>query len=97
MKKYALHVCECPRCKSSLTHPDRQRHWQINLLLSRMDEQQRRWFAAFQLDWYDSISLVAKITGLDTKTIRRGQVELKNGLAGRPPGRVRLPRKNSLN
>ena len=29
-------------------HPDQERHRQMNLLISRLDEQQRRWYAALE-------------------------------------------------
>ena len=35
--------------------------------------------------------MVSEITGLDEKTIQRGQQELSSELAGRPDDRVRLP------
>jgi hypothetical protein len=35
--------------------------------------------------------LVSKITGLDEKTIRRGQKELSLDLTERPEDRIRLP------
>lgn len=41
-------VCACPHCRSGHDHPERQLHHQINLLTSRLDEQQRRWFAALE-------------------------------------------------
>jgi hypothetical protein len=37
------------------------------------------------------VELVSKITGLDEKTIRRGQAELAADLVNRPEDRVRLP------
>jgi hypothetical protein len=36
------HVCQCANCQSSGEHPDKKLHQQMNLLLSRLDEQQRR-------------------------------------------------------
>jgi len=35
--------------------------------------------------------LLSQITGMDEKTIKRGQEELATGLADRPTDRVRLP------
>jgi hypothetical protein len=37
-----IHVCQCMHCQGSGEHPDKKVHKQINLLVSRMDEQQRR-------------------------------------------------------
>jgi hypothetical protein len=65
----------------------------MNVLLSRLDEQQRRWFAALEAKRYSygGDQHVARITGLDVHTIRRGRRELDAGLAERPADRVRLP------
>jgi len=63
------------------------------LVLSRLDEQQRRWVAAVEanrLGWGGE-TLLAQITGLDEKTIRRGREELAASLRERPPDRIRLP------
>jgi hypothetical protein len=35
-------------CQQAGEHPERELHRQINLLLSRLDEQQRRWFVALE-------------------------------------------------
>jgi hypothetical protein len=68
-------------------------HRQVNLLLSRLDEQQRRWFVALEANriGYGGVRLMSQITGMDEKTIHRGQQELANGLMDRPTNRVRLP------
>lgn len=88
-----VHECDCEACQSDKAHPDRARHAEMNLLLTRMDEQQRRWYAAAEANalGHGGLRQMAKITGLDEKTIRRGQRELADGLAKRPVGRVRLP------
>ncbi len=61
--------------------------------MRRLDEQQRRWYAAVEANRHNQkgVELVSKITGLDEKTIRRGQVELADDLVSRPEDRVRLP------
>jgi hypothetical protein len=65
----------------------------MNLLVSRLDEQQRRWYVALEANRFGAggVQLVSQITGLDEKTIRRGQAELGAEFAGRPEDRVRLP------
>jgi len=65
----------------------------MNLLMSRLDEQQRRWFAALESKkvGYGGDTLLALITGLHVDTIRRGREELDAGLGGRPTDRVRHP------
>jgi hypothetical protein len=64
----------------------------MNLLLSRLDEQQRRWYAALESMkiGHGGDTLLSQITGLNVETIRRGREELEDDLKGRPPDRVRL-------
>src|SRR5204863_7444854 len=86
-------VCQCPRCQAGEEHPDRALHEQMNLLLSRLDEPQRRWYAAVEANrlGHGGARLVAQITGLDEKTIRRGQEEVAGSLADVPIKRQRRP------
>jgi len=65
----------------------------MNLLLSRLDEQQRRWYAALEAKKLGrgGMTLMSQITGMSVDTIRRGRDELEEQLAARPVGRVRLP------
>jgi Rhodopirellula transposase DDE domain len=86
-----FHECGCSVCRSGTPHPDQLLHRQINLLLSRLDEQQRRWLAALEATrlGHGGVQQLAEITGLDRHTIARGQRELASGLADRPTERVR--------
>ena len=61
--------------------------------MSRLDEQQRRWYAAVESAklGHGGDRSVARITGLHVDTIRRGREELAESLEGRPADRVRLP------
>ncbi len=74
--KTSLHAnhCICPICQSLLEHPDKTLHLQINRIMSLMNARQRRLFAAFQAQQYGygGITRMAEITGLDQKTIRKG-------------------------
>ena len=87
-----LHQCECDVCQQCESHPDQTIHQQMNLLLSRLDEQQRRWYAAIEAKklGHGGATLLSKITGLSVETIRRGRTELDSGLIERPVDRVRL-------
>ena len=84
-------LCPCPQCQQEGDHPDRALHAQMNLLMSRLDEAQRRWYAALEAQrlGHGGDRLVAQITGLDEKTIRRGRAELDASLADCPEERVR--------
>lgn len=87
-----LHQCECAACQQEADHPERLRHQQINLFLSRLDEQQRRWYAAVESQrlGHGGIRLMSQITGLDEDTIARGKREMADDLQGRPTEQIRL-------
>ena len=93
MADVAVHPCGCPQCQAGVEHPDRPLHHQINLFMSRLDEQQRRWFAALESRkaGHGGDTLLALVTGLHVDTIRRGREELDAGLQDRPTDRVRKP------
>ncbi len=88
-----LHQCQCQLCQQGETHPEQGFHQQINLFMSRLDEQQRRWDAALEAKrrGHGGMKLISQITGLDVNTIRRGRQELGENLQNRPIGRVRVP------
>lgn len=88
-----IHQCQCPCCLESVDHPDGELHRRLNLLLSRLDEQQRRWLAALESQrvGHGGDRLVSRITGLNVETIRRGRRELEGSLHDCPPGRIRRP------
>lgn len=87
-----IHTCQCEQCRQTGNHPDKKLHQEINLLLSRLDEQQRRWYVAVEANraGQGGIRLLSQITGMDEKTIRRGQKEIEQGFAGRPEEQVRI-------
>ena len=88
-----IHVCQCPRCQQEEFHQDKKLHHQMNLFLSRLDEQQRRWYIAMESNRMGTggDKLLSQITGMDVKTIRRGRQELETDLTDRPSERIRLP------
>jgi hypothetical protein len=88
-----IHQCQCEICQQGSDAHIVMIHHQINVVMGRMDEQQRRWYAALEANrhGYGGVKLVHQITGLSEKTIRQGQEELSLDLEGRPEGRVRLP------
>ena len=88
----AVRVCQCPTCWQPGEHPDQKLHQQMNLLVSRLDEQQRRWYVAVEANrlGHGGVRLLSQITGLDEKTIQRGQQELEQGLADRPSDQIRV-------
>src|SRR5579884_2155171 len=87
----AIHQCRCPDCLSGQNHGSKEVHRLMNLLLSRLDEDHRRWYVALE-----SLKLghggdrhLARITGLNVETIRRGRRELALSLEGFPAERIR--------
>jgi len=85
--------CQCPHCQQEGAHPDRVLHRRMNVFMSRLDEAQRRWYAALESQrmGHGGDRLLAQITGVDEKTIRRGREEMGTELAERPAERVRQP------
>ena len=88
----AVHECGCAACWAG-DHPDREDHRQLNVLLSRLDEQQRRWVAGREAcrRGHGGLKQVAEITGLHPETIGRGRDELDDALRDRPTDLVRRP------
>jgi hypothetical protein len=86
------HECECEQCQEQGQTATHELHQQMNLLLSRLDEQQRRWYVALESKriGHGGDVLLSRITGMDVKTIRRGRTELDEGLGTRPTSRVRV-------
>ena len=87
-----IHQCQCSHCKQEESHPDQLHHRQINLLMSNLNEQQRRWYVALESIKIGrgGIKLISQITGMDRKTIRRGRKEFETELKERPMDRIRL-------
>ncbi len=88
----AVPDCGCADCRVG-EHSEWEDHRQLNLLLSRLDEQQRRWVAAREAKrlGHGGFQRIAQITGLHPETIRRGRDELNDELRDRPTDHVRLP------
>ena len=86
-----IHECQCENCQRAEEHHDQIIHQQMNLLLSRMDEQQRRWYASIEAKkiGHGGTTKVSKITGLSVETIRRGRNEMDENLESRPSDRIR--------
>lgn len=87
-----IHQCKCPNCQQLGDHPEAESHRRMNLFLSRLDEQQRRWYVGLESQkvGHGGDRLLAQITGMNVETIRRGRRELDRSLEGRPVHGVRL-------
>lgn len=84
-------VCQCPVCQQETEDAESERHRQLLLVFSRLDENQRRWFVALESKrlGHGGDRLLSQITGLDEKTIRRGRTELDASLTENPAERIR--------
>jgi hypothetical protein len=91
MPVHPFHACECPVCQQQTNAEIMRYHRQINLLLSRLAEPQRRWYVGVlsQEPASPSDAQLALITGMDEKTIRRGRQELEEELLNVPLDRQR--------
>ncbi len=92
MSTRQIHPCQCPNCLHPDPHPDKRLHRHMNLLLCRLNEQQRRWYVAVESEkiGHGGDKMLSRITGMHVETIRRGRRELETSLDGRPSDRVRL-------
>ena len=88
----SIYQCQCSACKENSDEVVKTEHHRMNVFMSRLDEQQRRWYAALEAEkrGHGGIVEVSKITGLHVETIRHGKWELAQDLEGRPIDRVRL-------
>jgi Rhodopirellula transposase DDE domain len=88
-----VHTCECEVCRSGAHAATRREHHRMNLFLSRLNEQQRRWYTAVESQrlGHGGDRQVARITGLSETTIRRGRRELEAEFADCPIDRIRQP------
>ena len=88
-----VHRCACDTCAAGTDPALGRRHHQMNLLLSRMTDPQRCWYVGLLADdpQEPTISELARITGLDRKTIQLGRTEIAGGLVGHPPTQQRRP------
>lgn len=86
-----VHVCECEICRAGFDQGVVGKHQRINLLLSRLNEPQRRWYIATLSEEENAPSdrQLSLITGMDEKTIWRGRRELQEQLVDAPIGRQR--------
>lgn len=89
MSTVEIQTCECSSCLEGV----QDFHCKMILFASRLDEQQRRWFAGLEAIRLGrgGEKLMAEIIGLDPKTVRRGRHELEAHLEGRPTDHIRAP------
>jgi len=88
-----VHQCECAMCQTGQDTAMLAYHRHINLVLSRLEEAERRWYMASlsSAPGAPSDAVLAQISGLSDKPIARGRHELEEGLKERAEGRQRQP------
>jgi hypothetical protein len=86
-----VHQCECAVCQAGQEGEVIAHHRHINLVLSRLEEAERRWYMASLSSGPGAPSdqVLAQISGLSDKTIARGRHELEANLKDATEGRQR--------
>ena len=90
MEKHPIHRCQCPACRARKDSPEKTLHTQINLLVSTLDERQRRLYVGLESQrlGHGGDRRLAQITGLNVDTIAAGRRALK---AAQAPEYIRAP------
>lgn len=90
MEKRPIHRCTCSACRARKDSPTKALHAQINLLVSTLDEHQRRLYVGLEAQrlGHGGDCVLAQITGLSVDTIAAGRREVK---ATQPTDRIRAP------
>ena len=91
MEQGRIHQCQCPECRPSRsTSPTKVLHEHMNVLISTLDERQRRLYAGLESKkvGHGGDRLLSLIIGLNVDTIARGRRELDELPV---QGRVRQP------
>lgn len=85
-----MHQCPCSACVQQPQGDTARDHAAINRVLALLDERRRRMFAGLLAErrGHGGVIELAGITGLSRTTIRRGQLELRQG-DNLPQGRIR--------
>ena len=105
MVEHNVHVCACWECRRGIDKSTMRQHEQMNLLMSTLNHQQRRWYAAIEADRLGrgGVAAVSRITGLSGGAISRGRRELAaaaedrwwddvpQGHGGKPPTEKKYP------
>lgn len=91
MSEREIYQCQCPECQQGENSEIKELHAQMNQFLSRLNEQQRRWYVALEAKklGHGGNKRMAEITGMHVNTIRRGRRELDAQLSACPTPRIR--------
>src|SRR6266481_3180162 len=88
-----IHECQCAVCQAGTDSDIQGQHRRINIVMSQLNEGQRRWYVGSMSQVTDGPSdqELSRITGLDVKTIRRGRREVVNETVRSLDNRQRQP------
>ena len=88
-----IHQCQCEICQLPQPHAGKDDHNRMYVFPSRFYEQERRWYVTLKTkrNGHGGIERLARFTGMNVNTIRRGRRELDDDLAGRPTDLVCKP------
>jgi hypothetical protein len=103
MENAPVYRCPCSDCQQARNNPTKCLHTQINLLLSTLDERQRRLYVGLESKklGHGGDHQLSVITGMSVPTIARGRKELDQEVrsarirrpgAGRKPIEKKLPK-----
>jgi hypothetical protein len=100
MEQRPIHRCRCRACRSHADSTTKQLHARINLLVSTLDERQRRLYVGSESQrlGYGGDRTLAEVTGLSVDTIAAGRQELataylSTGIRAPGGGRPRAEKK----
>jgi len=82
MSEPAVHQCGYDSCLRDGDHPDKPHHTRMILLLTRLNEKQRRWYVGLESIrlGYGGNRTLCRMTDTNVQTIRPGRRELKASL-----------------
>ena len=79
-----VYQCQCENCTQSESHPDSESHHLMNLFLSRLDEQQRRWYVGMEAKklGHGGTKKMAQMTGHEHQYNSSGKARIDQQLGG---------------
>ena len=79
MEQHPVYRCRCRACRSHADTSTKQLHARINLLVSTLDERQRRLYVGLESQrlGHGGDRTLAEITGLSVDTVAAGRRELE--------------------
>ena len=88
MSQRPIHQCQCEKCQSPQPHADKDDHHRMNVLLSRLNEQQRRWYVALEAEriGHGGTERLSQITGYERQHDSPRSARVRRRLGRAPNG-----------